>query len=69
MNTIRAPHREINRLVDQAILGVANNALTCFKLNLELLLKIRRVESLVGSVLLWQANVNVSTVIPQLVEL
>lgn len=45
---ICAPHKDIKRLVDQAILGVENNALMCFKLNLELLLTIQRVAPQVG---------------------
>jgi hypothetical protein len=40
---ICAPHKEIKRHVDQAILGVTNNALMCLKLNFELSLMIRRV--------------------------
>ena len=45
---ICVPHKEIKRLVDQAILGVVNNALMCLRLNFELSLVIQPMAPKVG---------------------
>jgi hypothetical protein len=68
METSNVPHREINKLDDQAIFGVANNPFMCCRPNLELWLKMRCVLLLFNTIF-RPAKANLSTVISELVEL